>query len=198
MKDEPKAACDAEIIARVIGGETEAYATLLNRYEHRVLSLVKRHVPENCVEETAQEVFIKAYKGLGGLENGSHFGKWISVIAVRTCCDCLRKRYRTKEVPVSSISGRHQDWLESALSDESGRRFHEAAQKDEARELLDWALDQIPPEDRMILNLVYMEGLSGSEAARLLGLSVVNVKVKSFRARKKLENIISNSMKKKF
>ena len=195
MKDEPRAAGDAEIVARVIRGETDLYAILLERHSGRITSLVKRHVPGNCVEETAHEIFIKAYKGLVGLEDGANFGKWISVIAVRTCCDCLRRQYRTREIPVSGLSRNHQDWLESALSDESGRRFHEAARKDEAREVLDWALDRIAPEDRMVLNLVYLEGLSGKEAARLLGLSVVNVKVRSFRARKKLERLIGGAMK---
>lgn len=196
MRDEPKTAGDAEIIARVIKGETELYAVLLDRYSGRVSALVRRHVPENCVEETAHEVFIRAYKGLANLENGDHFGRWLSVIAVRTCCDCLRRRYRTREIPISGLSRKHQDWIENALSDESGRRFEEEAKKDEAREVLDWALERIPAEDRMVLNLVYMEGLSGKEAAELLGLSVVNVKVKSFRARKKLERLISGAINK--
>ncbi len=87
---------------------------------------------------------------------------------------------------MSSLTGRHGDWLEDLLSGQSMQSFHEMGQQDEAREVLNWALGKLSTEDRMVLELVYLEGLSGKEAAEILGWSVANVKVRSFRCRKKL------------
>ncbi len=91
---------------------------------------------------------------------------------------------------MSSLTERHQDWLEEVMSDESNQSFYEKRSRQEAIEILDWALGKLSAEDRMIMELVYLEGLSGKEAADLLGWSVANVKIRSFRSRKKLEKLL--------
>jgi RNA polymerase sigma-70 factor (ECF subfamily) len=96
---------------------------------------------------------------------------------------------------MSSFTEEHQVWLEEALSDESSQSYHERGLQKEAREILDWALDRLSAEDRMVLELVYLEGHSVKEAARLLGWSTANVKVRSFRSRKKLYNLLSKQWK---
>jgi RNA polymerase sigma-70 factor, ECF subfamily len=61
--------------------------------------------------------------------------------------------------------------------------------------MLDWAMDRLSPEDRMVVELIYLEGLSGKEAADLLGWSVANVKVRAFRSRNKLRKLLSETIK---
>ena len=90
---------------------------------------------------------------------------------------------------MSSLTEKHQEWLEKVVLNRSGQSFDDEASQREARELLDWALDRLSPGDRMVLELVYLEGLSGREAADLLGWTVANVKVRSLRARRKLRNL---------
>ena len=97
---------------------------------------------------------------------------------------------------MGSLSEKHQNWLEQVISDQSGQSVHEKGFQNEARELLDWALGKLSAEDRIVLELVYLEGLSGKETADFLGWSVTNVKVRSFRSRKKLEKILTGVMKK--
>jgi RNA polymerase sigma-70 factor (ECF subfamily) len=92
---------------------------------------------------------------------------------------------------MSTLTEKHQDWLEKVISDQSSRLFNEQSSQKEAREVLDWALDRLSPEDRMVLELVYLEGLSGKEAAELLGWSVANVKIRSHRSRKKLRKLLT-------
>jgi len=92
---------------------------------------------------------------------------------------------------MSDLSERHRDWLEKTLSSESDLSFSEESRAKEAGELLDWALSKLSAKDRMVLELIYLEGLSVREAADLLALSVSNVKVRSFRSRKKLEKILT-------
>ncbi len=184
---------DAEIVRRVIEGEINAFESLLLRYKDHVLGVVKKHVPYNEVEETAHDVFVRAYQSLSTFKGRSSFKQWLSTIAVRTCYDFWRKRYRSRELPMSSLTEEHQEWLERVVSNRSGQSFDDKASQREARELLDWALDRLSPGDRMILELVYLEGLSGREAADLLGWSVANVKVRSLRARRKLRNLLARS-----
>jgi len=92
---------------------------------------------------------------------------------------------------MSSLTEEHQEWLERVVSNRSGQSFDDKASQREARELLDWALDRLSPGDRMVLELVYLEGLSGREAADLLGWTVANVKVRSLRARRRLHNLLA-------
>jgi RNA polymerase sigma-70 factor (ECF subfamily) len=182
---------DAEIVRRVIEGEINAFESLLLRHKDHVLEVVKKHVPYNEVEETAHDVFVRAYQSLSTFKGRSSFKQWLSAIAVRACYDFWRKRYRSRELPMSSLTEEHQEWLEKVLSNRSGQSFDDKASQREARELLDWALDRLSPGDRMVLELVYLEGLSGREAADLLGWSVANVKVRSLRARRKLRNLLA-------
>ena len=182
---------DAEIVRRVIGGEINAFESLLLRYKDHVLGVVKKHVPYNEVEEMAHDVFVRAYQSLSTFKGRSSFKQWLSAIAVRTCYDFWRKRYRSREVPMSSLTEEHQEWLERVVSNRSGQSFDDKASQREARELLDWALDRLSPGDRMVLELVYLEGLSGREAADLLGWTVANVKVRSLRARRRLHNLLA-------
>jgi len=190
--DNPPKPSDADIVRQVLDGNVDAFELLLARHKDHVLRVVGKHVPYEEVQETGHVVFIKAYQSLPTFKGKSHFVHWLSQIAVRTCYDYWRQHYRAREVPISTLSERHQDWLEKVMSDESAASFREESSRKEAREFLDWALEELSAEDRMGLELVYLEGLSGRKAAELLGWSVANVKIRSFRARKKLEKILTS------
>lgn len=187
----PSKPSDAEIVHRVIEGDINAFEGLLLRYKGHVLEVVKKHVPNNEVEETAHNVFVRAYQSLPTFKERSSFKQWLSAIAVRACYDFWRKQYRSREMPMSSITEEHQEWLDNVASNRSRQSVDDKDSQKKARELLAWALDRLSPEDRMVLELVYLEGLSGREAADLLGWSVANVKVRSLRARRKLRNLLA-------
>jgi len=186
---------DAEIVRQVIEGEVNAFEHLLRRYEKVVLNIARRHVPPEQVEDTTQDVFIRAYRALPGFKEKGPFQQWLSRIAVRTCYDFWRRHYRLREVPMSDLGQRHQAWLEEVLSKQADNALSEEDVRKEAGELLDWALSRLSAEDRMVLELVYLEGRSGKETAELLGWSVANVKVRSFRSRKKLEKLLRGVMR---
>jgi len=190
MRNQITRPSDAEIIRRIIDGDVNSFEHLLKRYQGYVLRIVTKHIPYNEVEEMAQEVFVRAYQALPDFKQEGSFRHWLSAIAVRTCYDFWRKRYRSRELLMSDLTDSHQGWLEKTLSNQSDKSFHEKGRKKEARELLDWALSKLSARDRMVIELVYLEELSGKEAAELLGWSVANVKVRSFRSRKKLETLL--------
>jgi RNA polymerase sigma-70 factor (ECF subfamily) len=182
---------DNEVIRQVVEGNVNAFEHLLTKYKNYVANLVAKHLPYNHVEETAHEVFVRAYQSLPTFKGISSFKQWLSSIAVRTCYDFWRVRYRSRELLVSSLSEKHREWLETVISDSSSCSYYDQGARKEARELLDWALERLSPEDRMVLELVYLEGLSVKEVAELLGWSAANVKVRSFRSRKKLRKLLS-------
>lgn len=190
METDSHSSADTEIIHQVLSGEVNAFERLLKRYQAHVLTIVKKHIPFDKVEEVAQDVFVRVYQSLPTFKGDDGFKKWLSTITMRTCYDFWRKHYRYPEIPLSSLSEKHKVWLEQATSNSSSQSFHERGSQEEAREILAWALDRLSPEDRMVLELVYLEGYSVKEAADLLGWSTVNVKVRSFRARKKLHTLI--------
>jgi RNA polymerase sigma-70 factor (ECF subfamily) len=190
MQKDPLSPSDADIVRRVLDGEVNAFESLLVRYRVLVVKIVARHVPHDDIEETTQDAFVRAYLSLPTFAGKSDFSRWLGSIAVRACYDFWRKTYRSKEIPMSALTDKHRDWLEEVLSGESGASRREEGQRSEARELLEYALGRLSAEDRMVLELVYLEGRTVREAADLLGWSAANVKVRSFRSRRKLERIL--------
>ncbi len=181
---------DQKVVNRVLSGDVDAFESLLKKYKNDMMKIANKHVPYNQIEEIAQDIFIRAYKSLPTFNQKNGFKQWLSGIAVRTCYDYWRKQYRSRELPMSALTEKHQAWLETVMTDESNCNFEEMGKQKEAKELLDSALDKLSPENRMVIELVYLEGLSGKEAAKLLGWSLANVKIRSFRSRKKLKQIL--------
>ena len=185
---------DDEIVCQVVAGSVNAFEHLLKKYQYLVLGIVKKHAPNDQIEDMVQDVFVRAYRSLPTYKGKNSFGHWLSVIAVRTCYDFWRVHYKSRELPMSSLTEEHQVWLDAALFENASQSFREAGLQKEAREILDWALDRLSAEDRMVLELVYLEGLSVKEAAGQLGWSTANVKVRLFRSRKKLHSLLTEAI----
>ena len=190
MQDDTLRTGDADIVREVVDGDINAFELLVKRHQALVMRIVKKHLPYSEVEDTAQDIFIRAYRSLPAFRGRGDFSHWLSAIAVRTCYDYWRKAYRAREIPLSALTDRHQQWLERVMSAQSEKESAPEGYRSEAGEVLDWALAKLRAEDRMVIELVYFEGLSVKEAAKLLGWSVANVKIRSFRARKKLEKTL--------
>ena len=186
---------DAEIICRVLDGDTDLFEQILNRYKFRVFGIVGKHVPPDDVEEVAHDVFIRVFKSLPTYKHKSGLENWLSSIAVRTCHDYWRSRYRSREVAISSLSTQHQKWLEQVITEESSVSFSEETDREKAGELVRWALYQLPDKDKTVLELIYFQDYTIKEAAVLLGWKQTTVKVRSFRSRRKLQTILRDAMK---
>jgi RNA polymerase sigma-70 factor (ECF subfamily) len=190
MRNDAARSSDAEIVRQVLDGDVNAFEFVILRHRGLVLSIVKKHVPEEAIEETAQEAFVRVYQSLPTFKGTGNFSQWLSSIALRSCYDYWRKAYRSREIPISALTENHSQWLEEAISKMPEEAPDEREPQMEAREILNWALGKLSAGDRMVLELVYLEGLSVQETAELLGWSKANVKVRSFRARMKLEKLL--------
>jgi RNA polymerase sigma-70 factor, ECF subfamily len=181
---------DHDIVRRVIAGDINAFGFLVQKYQGHILTVVGNHIPYNQAEEVAHDVFVKAYQSLLTFKFKGGFKQWLSAIAVRTCYDFWRKEYRSRETPMSSCSAEDRSCLKRLMASQLNQITFEKNSQEEVGELLGRALDRLSPKDRMALEMVYLEGLSGKEAAGLLGWSVANVKIRLFRSRKKLRKIL--------
>ena len=184
---------ESELVRRIRQGETERFAELIDRYQLHVGRIVGRRVPAERVRELVHEVFVKAYVNLAQFSDSVPFEHWLAGIAVRTCYGFWRERAR-EEVPVSALSEEHQRWIEQTLSSQSDRQFRDQTAKQDASEVLEWALRQLSPENRAVLTLVHLDGYSVQEAAQLLGWSLVNVKVRAHRARRALRALLRHTL----
>jgi RNA polymerase sigma-70 factor (ECF subfamily) len=180
---------DRAVIDVILAGNVDAFRILLKRYQRYVFSITGKYVAPDQVEEVAHEAFISAFKSLRNYSGQSDFRFWLAKIAVRRSCDHLRKKYRSKEHAVDFLGSKGEHWVDKKKSLPQGSPLSETDRRD-LREVLDWSLDQLPPADRMVLQSVFMDGLSIKETAQLLGITVVNVKVRSFRAKRKLKKIL--------
>ncbi len=181
---------DQSVISAVLNGNANAFALLIDRYQNHVFMIVSAHIPHDDSAEVAHEIFIRAYRSLGGYKPRRPFRHWLSTIAVRSCCDYWRQRYRRRETPASDLSANGCKWLETALTPRSEEVFEASARQHEARQLLELVMDSIQPMDRMVLTLSYLEERPVKEVAELLGISSANVKIRSFRAKRKLKKVL--------
>jgi RNA polymerase sigma factor (sigma-70 family) len=169
--------------------DQEAARALVEQLYPLVIRIVRSHLPIRTAEEDlAQEVFAKVFSRLDQYQPRASipFEHWVSRLAVRTCLDSLRAERRRPELRWSDLSKEQSAWLEFMLVDESEAPD---ASPDSARELLDRLLSQLPPQDRLIIRLLDLEQKSVKEIGRITGWSVPLVKVRAFRARRKLRKL---------
>ena len=163
---------------------------MIDRHREHVFRIVGRRVPREDVDEVSHDVFVRTWSSLASYRGESPFQWWLSKIAVRTCHDYWRERYRSKESPMSSLDEEHADWLENTKAGEPETSFDRTESRMMARDVVMRALAYLSPADRAVIELVHLEERPVREAADLLGWSVANVKVRAHRSRKKLKKIL--------
>jgi RNA polymerase sigma-70 factor (ECF subfamily) len=183
---------DAVVIEQILNGNTRSFEVLLKRHESAIHQQVARRVPPENAAEVTHDVFLRAYKSLSAYTGRRPLRNWLAGIATRTCHDFWRARYRNRETPISVLSDNTQDWLNRYHQDSRLATLPDMAERYEIRELLDWALSKLCAKDRMLMMLMYFEEHSVAETANLLDMSAANVKIRSFRARRKLRKILAS------
>ena len=180
-------------------GDESAFAEIMRRYSPRVFSVASRFFRQrSLVEEAAQEVFLKAYTQLGSFEGRGSFEGWLTRIATNTCLNMIRGAKRRPESTVSDLTNDEQNWLEQQSGD--GREQFSVENNLVAADLADRLLAVLPPEDQQALLMIDGEDASIKEVAEATGWSESKVKVRAFRARRKLreamESLLSHKGKK--
>lgn len=185
---------DADIVRSILDGQTKTFEILLHRYQRFVFKIVSGRLPPEAVAETAHEIFVATYLSLPKYNLRKPFKPWLTGIAINICADYWRKQYRNPEIRMSDLSEEHREWLDNIDSNQAKAEFHITESGKEARELLNWAMADLPPKDRMVLMLVHFDGYSVKEAAEILGWTSVNVRVRAHRSRKRLHKKIKTAL----
>jgi RNA polymerase sigma-70 factor, ECF subfamily len=167
-------------------GDESAFAEIVRRYSPRVFSVASRFFRQRTlVEEAAQEVFLKAFTQLGSFEGRGSLEGWLTRIATNTCLNLVRGAKRRPELTVSDLTDDEQGWLEQQSAGDGG----EPASVENsvvATDLADRLLSVLSPEDQQTLLMIDGEQASIKEVAEATGWSESKVKVRAFRARRKV------------
>jgi len=184
---------DAEIVRRVLDGDVNAFALLVDEHCAQILAVTSRHVPQDRAAEVAHESFVRAFERLGTFKGESPFVHWLTRIALRRCADFWRGRARSRETVFSALGSGAREWIEN-IPDAAADGLEAHAERSEAGVILDWALAQLAPDDRLVLTMTHMDGQPLNNVADLMGWSLSKVKVRSHRARRKLRDVLGRML----
>ena len=175
---------DNYYIEKVLSGETESFAPLLERYSKQVFTLIVKIVGKReDAEELTQDVFVKAYGSLAKFRADSSFSTWIYRIAYNTAISATRKKgFDSMSIDKTTLNDVPDEPDETISGDSDDVRI----------DCLNWALGQLPSEERAMIMLFYRENKSMEEIAVIAKLTETNVKTKIFRIRKKLLVLIKS------
>jgi RNA polymerase sigma-70 factor (ECF subfamily) len=155
-----------------------------------VIRIVRSHLPRRVAEEDlAQDIFLKMFTRLEQYQGNVPFTHWVSRIAVTTCIDQLRAQKRRPEFRWADLSENEADVLDHVLTDERDATPGDALA---ARELVHKLLDQLKPDDRLVIQLLDLEQKTIAEISAQTGWNQTLVKVRAFRARRKLQKLFQD------
>lgn len=179
---------DQIYIDKVLQGDTNAFAYLINKYKDMAytiaIKIVKSH---EDAEEVAQDSFLKAYEKLDSFKGNSKFSTWLYTIVYRNSITKIRK----KKVATSDID----EYVMDNYSEGSDFPQIEAIKNGEQQKYVREAINRLPEKDAILITLFYMNESSIEEIEQITSLTQTNIKVKLFRARKKLNNELSLLLK---
>ena len=176
-----------ELATLAQNGDESAFAEIVRRYSPRVFSVASRFFRQrSSVEEAAQEVFLKAFTQLKSFEGRGSMEGWLTRIATNTCLNMVRSAKRRPELTVSDLTEDENKWLDQQVSGVGEVQQTTVEERFIAADLADRVLDVLPAEDQLALLMIDGEDASVKEVAEATGWSESKVKVRAFRARKKL------------
>lgn len=175
---------EPELIERARHGDAGAFNQVVAAYRKRILGTISRLIgrPED-VEDVAQEVFVRLYYSLDQLRAPEVFEPWLYRLSVNACYDYLRRLRRRGEYRMADLS---EQQVLMADSSASGKRSDEDAEKVRLREFVEALFRHVSEEDRILLTLKEVEGLSLKELEKVYRVNENALKVRLFRARQRV------------
>lgn len=168
------------------GGDMAAFGGLVAIYQSRIFATAAKYARNHHeLEDLAQDIFIKAWKGLASFRGEAPFEHWLMRLAVRACYDFLRRNRSRREKEVSRDA-----LLECGYPGLEGPGVPEPAEETQALREVRRALTLLTPKERHVITLLELEERPVREVAELTGWSETNVKVRAFRARQSLKKHI--------
>jgi RNA polymerase sigma-70 factor (ECF subfamily) len=173
-----------DLIQKAQQGDAAAFNQVVTAYRRRILGTISRLIgrPED-VEDVAQEVFIRLYFSLGQLRTAEVFEPWLYRLTVNASYDYLRKSRRRIESRMADLS-EQQVMMADAVA--GSRAQHDDNEKRRVRDTVQELLSTVSAEDRILLTLKEVEGLSLKELEKIYNVNENALKVRLFRARQRV------------
>lgn len=178
---------DQHYIDKILQGDTNAFAVLVDRYKNMIFSLALQMVKNREeAEEVSQDTFIKIYSSLSKFKGDSKFSTWAYKVAYNTCLDRLKKNKKEDlNISIDEFSSHLIKTMDNALS---------ALEDKERKQTIQNCLNLLPREENFLLTLFYFEDQNLEEIGKIMGITANNVKVKLFRSRQKLAVILKKQL----
>ena len=181
---------DIVYIEQVLQGKVIAYSYIVERHKDKAYNLAFRICGNHEeAEEIAQDSFLKAYRSLSGFKMKSSFATWLYRIVYNTAIS----QVRIKKKGILSL----EDFPADATDFIGHNSSEEEAEQEYRSSLINFALQKLKDEERGLISLYYYDEMNFDEIFAVTGISKPNIKVKLFRARQKMLEIIEKVEKKK-
>lgn len=173
-----------ELIEKARSGDDGAFSQVVQAYRKRILGTIARLIgrPED-VEDVGQEVFLRLYYSLEQLRTPEVFEPWLYRLTVNAAYDYLRRQKRRQESRMSDLSEQQVMMADAAAG---GKFTEEEQRKGKIREQVESLLSKVSEEDRILLILKEVEGLSLKELEQIYRVNENALKVRLFRARQRV------------
>ena len=179
---------DKYYIEKILKGDVNAFSFLVNKYKNLSYTLAFRILKnKEDAEETVQDAFLKAYRSLNDFKSGSSFATWLYRIVYNTSISKTRLNRKNKDVvDIENIN--------HIFISDSGNAFNKL-KEDDQKYFIQKAIDKLDEDESAVVTLYYYEELSVDEINKITGLTHSNIKIKLYRARKKLLKFLEASLK---
>ena len=176
---------DVQLIHAVLSGDDAAFGTLVEKYQKSVHALVWQKIGDwHYAEEITQDTFLRAYQKLSTLRNPSKFLGWLYVIANRLCLKWLHKQ--KPETQLQSLEDTPMEEMAETAYAHYVSEQRETEATEHRFEIVKKLLEKLPEGERTVMTLHYLGEMTIKEISRFLGVSMETIKVRMYRARKRL------------
>jgi len=181
---------DIYYIEQILAGNSNYFSFIVDRHKDKAYNLAFRICGNHEeAEELAQDSFVKAYRSLGSFKMKSSFATWLYRIVYNTSISHVRIKKKVT-LSLDDFPANATDFIGSNTSEEEAEREYKSS-------IVNFALQKITEEERGLISLYYYEDMNTDEISEITGISKSNIKVKLFRARQKMQEIIEKTEKKR-
>ena len=177
---------DFSCIDQVLQGNKKVFGVLVVKYQDMVYTIAYRILQQREeAEDVAQQVFVKAFQKLDSFQRTAQFSTWLFRIAYNAAISAQRKKTAASAIRTTELKEQLKTTVD--LEDENSTEAD--------LQQLEKALEQLPAADKGIISLYYLQQQSVDEISQITGLSASNVKIRLFRIRKKLHEMMQHEIK---
>lgn len=177
---------DQELVRRVQRGDSTAFDALVRKYQHRIIGLIGRYIPDwsEC-QDVAQETFLRAYRALGNFRGDAQFYTWLHRIAVNTAKNHLVAQNRRP--PSDDIDAGDAEQFDTGIRLRNNDTPEHELLRQEIEQTVMRVVEALPEELRSAISLREVDGLSYDEIAVRMGCPIGTVRSRIFRAREAID-----------